>query len=393
MQLDGVRIIDLTRIISGPFCTMLLADMGADVIKVEPLAGDPIREQGDKVEGISWYYASFNRNKRSIILDFRSAEGMQQIEELLRGADVVVENFRPGVMAKMGLGWERLQEISPGIIHTSINGFGTSGPYASRPAFDFIAQAMSGFMTMNGTDDTGPMRTALPISDLVAGNYAALGTVAALYRRRETGKGEQVSASLLGSLLSYGAFVSANYLASGEQMDPSGNDHPLVAPYGLFNANDGVIAIAPSNDGVLVKFLRVLGLESIMQDPRFATNSARVLRRTEVNALVNEVISRKPRAHWIEILNEAGVPCGNLMGLEEAYQDPQVLHEEMILTVEHPGHGQVKMLGFPIKFRNEPCTIRRPAPLLGGDAEEILGESDAELSENEAMRISTGLMR
>lgn len=377
MQLAGVRIIDLTRIISGPFCTMLLADLGADVIKVEPPAGDPVREQGVKVDGLSWYFASFNRNKRSVELDLRSPDGMAALVTLLKDADVVVENFRPGVMDQMGLGWTRLQEISPGIIHTSINGFGDSGPYESRPAFDFIAQAMSGFMSMNGTEETGPMRTALPISDLIAGNYAALGTVAALYRRKETGCGEQVSASLLGSLMSYGAFVSANYLACGEQLPPTGNDHPLVAPYGLFHACDGVIAIAPSNDGVLMKLLRVLGLSDITKDPRFASNAERVKRREEINALVNGVVGTQTKEYWIDVLNEAGVPCGMVLRLEDVYRDPQVVQQQMLIEVDHPGHGPVKMVGFPVKFRNEPCQVRFPAPDLGRHTGELLQETGA----------------
>ncbi|MBN3754360.1 CoA transferase [Paraburkholderia sp. Tr-20389] len=387
MQLDGVRVIDLTRIISGPFCTMLLADMGADVVKVEPPAGDPVREQGVKVDGLSWYFASFNRNKRSIEIDLRSQEGMDTLIALLKSADVIVENFRPGVMDRMGLGWERLQAISPGIIHTSINGFGDSGPYASRPAFDFIAQAMSGFMSMNGTQETGPMRTALPISDLISGNYAALGTVAALYRRKETGRGEQVSASLLGSLLSFGAFVSANYLASGTQPVPTGNDHPLVAPYGLFDASDGVIAIAPSNDGVLLKLMAVLGLSETLNDRKFANNAERVRRRSEINGLVNEVTMRQTKAHWISVLNDAGVPCGTVLGLEDVYQDPQVLHQELLLEVDHPGHGSVKMVGFPLKFRNEPCKVRRPAPELGGQTDEILEETLTTMREERVERV------
>ncbi|KAK45356.1 carnitine dehydratase [Caballeronia jiangsuensis] len=380
MQLDGVRVIDLSRIISGPFCTMLLADFGADVVKVEPPGGDPVRQQGAIIEGMSWYFASFNRNKRSIELDLRSLQGLETLRALLRDADVLVENFRPGVMDQMGLGWDALQALSPGIIHTSINGFGTTGPYAKRPAFDFITQAMSGFMTMNGTSSTGPMRTAVPISDLIAGNYAALGTVAALYRRKTTGQGEQVSTSLLSSMISLGSFVSANYLASGEQMPPTGNDHPLVAPYGLFTASDGDIAVAPSNDGVLRRLFQALGLIHLIDDSRFSSNASRVSRRAEINSLINEVVCTQPRSHWIAVLNEAGVPCGTVMNLDEVYRDPQVLHQEMVLEVEHPGRGTVRMTGFPIKFRNEPCEIRHHAPDLGDNTEEILEELASKLA-------------
>jgi len=375
MQLTGIRVVDLTRIISGPFCSMLLADMGADVIKIEPPEGDPVRQQGVILEGMSWYFAACNRNKRSVRLDLRSKEGMAALKHLLQTADVVIDNFRPGVMDAMGLDWDTLNTLSPGIIHTSINGFGETGPYAKRPAFDFIAQAMSGFMSMNGTPDTGPMRSGLPISDTVAGTYAALGTVAALFRRTQTGQGERVCASLVDSLLSYGAFASANFLATGEQAPTTGNDHPLVAPYGLFTAFDGDIAVAPSNDMVYGKLLTALGLTHLHDDPRFANNAARVKHRAQINAAINAVTQHHPKSHWIDVLNRAGVPCGTVMSLAEVYDDPQIRSQEMVLDVPHPGHGTVRMNGFPLKFKQAPCGIRHPAPDLGADTADILRET------------------
>lgn len=374
MQLEGIRIIDLTRIISGPFCTMLLADLGADVIKIETPDGDPVRAQGEIIEGMSWYFAAFNRNKRSVVLDLRSSEGQTALRQLIRQADVVVDNFRPGVMEAMGLGWEQLQELSPGIIHTSITGFGADGPYAQRPAFDFIAQAMSGFMSLNGDEQSGPMRTAVPISDLVAGNYAALGTVAALVRRARTGKGERVGAALVDGLVSYGAFSTSNFLANGQLPPVTGNDHSLVAPYGLFAASDGEIAVAPSNDAVYRKFMHALGLQALLDDPRFVTNALRVRHRAQINALISQVTVHQPKAHWVEVLNAAGVPCGLVQNLAEVFADPQVVHQQMVLDVEHPGHGTVRMTGFPIKFAEQPCTVRRPAPDLGVHTQEVLQE-------------------
>jgi crotonobetainyl-CoA:carnitine CoA-transferase CaiB-like acyl-CoA transferase len=371
-HLEGIRVVDLTRIISGPFCTMHLADLGAEVIKVEPADGDPVRQQGEQVAGLSWYFAAFNRNKRSICLDLRSAEGLAALKKLIATADVIVDNFRPGVMEQMGLDWATLQRLSPGIVHTSVNGFGETGPYRDRPAFDFIAQAMSGFMTLNGTPDTGPLRTGIPISDLVAGMYAALGTVAALLRRKTTGQGERVSTSLLDGMVSLGAFMSANFLASGQLPVPTGNDHAMVSPYGLFTAADGEIALAPSNDGVYAKLLKTLGLEYLRDDARFATNADRVARRGEINAILNEVLATRPRAHWIEVLNAAGVPAGVVQDLREAYADPQVRAQEMVLEVDHPGHGPVRMTGFPMKFAQAPCRVRLPAPRLGADTEEVL---------------------
>ncbi len=373
-QLEGVRVVDLSRILSGPFCTMHLADLGAEVIKVEPPEGDPIRQQGQSIEGLSWYFAAFNRNKRSICLNLRSAEGMEALRKLIATADVVVDNFRPGVMDKMGLGWDALQALKPGIIHTSISGFGQSGPYAHRPAFDFIAQSMSGFMALNGTRESGPLRTGIPISDLVAGTYAALGTVAALMRRNRTGRGERVSAALVDGLLSYGAFSSAHYFATGEVPEPVGNDHSLVAPYGLFTAADGDIAIAPSNEGVYNKLMKALNLQHLKDDPHFVTNAARVKNRAHVNAVLNEVLRQQPISHWVEMLNEAGVPTGVVQDLAGAYSDPQVLSQDMLLEVEHPGHGTVKMTGFAMKFRDAPCQVRLPAPDLGSDSATLLRE-------------------
>ena len=374
MQLEGIRIIDLTRIIAGPFCTQLLADLGADVIKVETPDGDPVRAQGEIVDGMSWYFATFNRNKRSVALDLRSDEGLATLRRLISKADVVVDNFRPGVMQAMGLDWETLTQLSPAIIHTSITGFGVDGPYAQRPAFDFIAQAMSGFMSLNGDERSGPMRTAVPISDLIAGHYAALGTVAALVRRARTGQGERVGAALLDGLISYGAFSSANFLASGQLPPVTGNDHSLVTPYGLFAASDGEIAVAPSNDSVYRKLMRALGLDAQLQDPRFASNALRVRHRPQINALINQVTVHRPKAHWIDVLNAAGVPCGLVQNQAEVFSDPQVLHQQMVLDVPHPGHGNVRMTGFPIKFDQQPCAVRRPAPDLGAHTEEVLRE-------------------
>jgi crotonobetainyl-CoA:carnitine CoA-transferase CaiB-like acyl-CoA transferase len=383
MHLQGVRVVDLSRILSGPFCSLLLADMGAEVIKVEPPGGDPLRGQGAIVEGLSWYFAACNRNKRSIVLNLRSVSGKAALCRLIATADVLVDNFRPGVMADLGLNWPQLSTLRPGIIHTSVTGFGERGPYADRPAFDFIAQAMSGFMSCNGTPETGPMRTGAPISDLVAGLYAALGTVTALYRRVQTGRGEQVAVAMVDGLLSLGAFLTANFFATGQPPVPTGNDHALVAPYGLFTAQDGEIAIAPSNDGVYARLLTALDLEALREHPDFRTNDLRVQHRAAINARINERTAQAPKAYWIEKLNAAGVPCGVVMNLADACADPQVLSQAMVLTIPHPGHGTVKMTGFPIKFREAPCTMRSPAPELGAHTASVLralGYSDQEIT-------------
>jgi CoA:oxalate CoA-transferase len=387
MHLQGVRVVDLTRILSGPFCSLLLADMGAEVIKVEPPGGDPLRGQGAIVEGLSWYFAAFNRNKRSVLLNLRCASGRAALRRLVATADVVVDNFRPGVMADLGLDWAQLSRLRPGIIQTSVSGFGERGPYADRPSFDFIAQAMSGFMSCNGTPETGPMRAGAPISDLVAGLYAALGTVAALYRRVQTGLGERVAVAMVDSLLSLGAFLTTNFFATGQPPVPTGNDHALVAPYGLFTAQDGELAIAPSNDAVYAKLLAALDLQALHEHPDFRTNDLRVQHRAAINARIGARIAQAPKAYWIEKLNAAGVPCGVVMNLADVFSDPQVVSQEMVLKIPHPGHGTVKMTGFPLKFREAPCTVRYPAPELGAHTASVLralGYSDREITELDA---------
>ena len=258
--LAGYRIVDLTRVLSGPFLTQLLGDLGADVIKVEAPEGDSVRNQGDMREGFSWYFAGFNRNKRSIVLDLKSSEGKAALEALIRSADALVENFRPGVLDRLGFGPERLEALRPGLVTCAVTGFGADGPYKDRPAFDFIAQAMSGFMSTNGGEHDPPLRSGLPVSDLVAGLYGALGVTAALLGRERGGGGEHVDISLNNSMVSLLAYVASNYFATGRVTPRSGNDHPIAAPYGLFETADDPIAIAPNDDVFFGRLMDALDL-------------------------------------------------------------------------------------------------------------------------------------
>ena len=376
MPLSGIRVVDLTRILAGPFCSMLLADMGAEVIKIEPPGeGDPVRRQGVIVEGMSWYFAQFNRNKRSITLDLYADEGKEILARLLERADVLVENYRPGVLERMGFGEARLRELNADLVVASINGYGSTGPYADRPSFDFIAQAMSGFMSVNGKDGQEPMRAATPISDLVAGLYGAFGVACALVSRLGgRTRGQRVESSLVNGLISMMAYLSAQYLATGELPARTGNDHPIAAPYGLYHAADGEVAIAPSTDDVVRRLFRALDIEAMLDRPEFATYGSRLEHRDAVNALVGERIRAHPVDHWIQHLNRAGVPCGRVADLRTVFSDPQVRAQEMVLEVEHPGHGAVRMTGFPVKLSETPCRVRRPAPELGADTEAVLGE-------------------
>ncbi|MFT5450097.1 MAG: CoA:oxalate CoA-transferase [Gammaproteobacteria bacterium] len=370
--LQGIRVIDLTRILAGPFCTMLLADMGADVVKIETAAGDPVRGQGEMVDGYSAYFEQFNRNKRSVVLDLYSNAGKAQLTHLLSDADVVVENFRPGVFAKMGFDTATLEALNPRLIVASVNGYGSSGPYADRPSFDFIAQAMSGFMAVNGDPDGPPRRAAPPVSDLLAGLYCAFGVTCALHARHSSGLGQQVESSLTGGLISMFAYLSAETLATGKSPVRTGNDHPIVAPYGLFRASDGQIAVAPSNDTYVQRFLAAIGLACLLQEPRFADNASRMTHRTELNALIDARTETNTVDHWIAAINEGGCPCGRVMELSEVFKDPQVLAQQMIIESSRAGRAPIKMTGFPVKLSQTPCELRRPAPDLGEHNEEVL---------------------
>ncbi|MFA5537765.1 MAG: CoA transferase [Gemmobacter sp.] len=379
--LSGIRVVDLTRVLSGPFCTMLLGDMGAEVIKIEPPdRGDPVREQGGIRDGLSWYFASFNRNKKSVELDLYTDEGKVLLAELIRTADVLVENFRPGVLAKMGFGPEELERLNPRLVVAGINGYGSTGPYAERPAFDFITQAMSGFMSVNGAEDQPPLRSGQPITDLIAGLYGAFGVVSALRARDLNGRGQHVESTLMNGVLSFMAYLASEHLLTGELPRRTGNDHPLVAPYGLFRASDGEVAVAASNDVVVRRFLRAVGLEHLLDDARFDTNPKRFARRAEIKVMIDARMAAATQAEWIERLNAAGVPSGKVQNLAEVFADPQVAAQEMVIEVDHPGHGAVRMLGFPVKLSETPCNVRLPAPQLGQHNEEILAPLRAMLA-------------
>ncbi|HSH57815.1 MAG TPA: CoA transferase, partial [Halomonas sp.] len=300
-SLAGVRVIDLTRVISGPFCTQILGDHGADVIKVEPPGkGDVVRQQGNMVDGESWYFAQFNRNKRSLTLDLRSDEGKQILHRLLEDADVLVENFRPGVLSKMGLDDDTLRQRYPRLVVGRINGFGSSGPYRDRPAYDFIAQAMSGFMGVNGTATGEPMRAAPPISDMVASQNLAFGICAALVRRATTGQGDIVETALTNGLIAMMGYLAAEYFATDRVPARTGNDHPMLYPYGLFTARDGEVAIAPSNDTMVERFLGALDMLYLLDDERFADNRQRMAHREPLREILNAVIKTRSVDEWIE---------------------------------------------------------------------------------------------
>ena len=386
MPLTGVRVLDLTRVLSGPFCTMLLADLGADVIKVESPEGDSVRAAGAIRNGLSWYFAAFNRNKRSVRLDLRKPQGREVLARLIERADVLVENFRPGVLVRLGFDADRLRQLRPSLVTCSINGFGSTGPYRDRPAFDFIAQAMSGFMSVNGGPDDPPLRTGVPISDLIAGLYAALTITASVRRAQATGQGQQAEVSLTNGMISMLAYLASDFFATGSVPPRAGNDHPIAAPYGLFATKDGKLALAPPGNAFFGRLADALGEPGLKDDPMYSTQSARVANRAQINAIVGGKLARETTAHWVRVLNAAGVPCGPVHRVDEVFDDPQVRAQQMVLEIDHPGYGMVRMLGFPMKLSETPCRVRRPAPRLGEHSDELLGELGYSDGERQALR-------
>ncbi|MSP05453.1 MAG: CoA transferase [Acetobacteraceae bacterium] len=374
LPLARMRVIDLTRVLSGPFCSMILADLGAEVIKVEtPGEGDPVRAQGDMRDGLSWYFASFNRNKKSITLNLRDPAARDILRKLLTDADAVVENYRPDVMAAMGFGPEELAKINPRLVSGSISGFGATGPYKDRPSFDFIAQAMSGFMSLNGPEGTPPVRAGNPISDLAAGLYCALGVVSLLLRRERGGAAGAASTSLTGAMIGMLGFAAANHLATGKLPPRTGNDHPVASPYGMFRTSDGEIAIAPPGEAMYRRLLNALDAEELAGRPEFATNADRFANRAAINAEIEARTMRHTTAHWIDVLNAGGVPCGPVMNLAEVFADPQNIAQPVTAALDHPGYGMVEMLTTPLRIDGAVPPLRTPSPGLGEHTDEVLG--------------------
>lgn len=373
MPLTGLKVLDLTRVVSGPFSTMLLADMGADVIKIEATDGDPSRVTGIMGKGENPYFVNLNRNKRIITVDMKKTEGKELIRRMAKASDILVENFRPGVMDRLGLGYKDLSALNPGLVYAAINGFGKSGPYKDRPAFDFIAQAMSGFMSLNGNEQMPPLRVGIPISDTIAGLYTAFGILAALRERDRTGRGQEIQTAMVDSLISMFAFASSAFFATGELPPRNGNDHMVVSPYGLFEAADGPVAIAPSTEKNWLQLCSAIEREDLPADPRFDTQDKRRQNRKEINAIVQERIAARKRDEWIELLNRAGVPCGPVNNLQQVFSDPQVLHQEMVIESPQPT-GPVRMPGFPVKLSQTPARLRRPSPQKGEHSVEVLRE-------------------
>jgi formyl-CoA transferase len=372
--LQDVRIIDLSRVLAGPYCSMLLADYGAEVIKIElPGVGDGTRQWGPPWQGgESAYFLSVNRNKRSLTLDLKAPEGLAILKQLLRDADVLLENFKPGALARMGLDAERLAELNPGLIVASISGYGQTGPYRDRPGYDFAIQAEGGIMSITGPAEGDPHKVGVAIVDITAGLYAASAILAALRHRDRTGEGQWIDVALLDAQIGWLANVAHNYFATGETPARYGNAHPNIVPYETFPTADGALALAIGSDAQYRRFCELAGRPDLWADARFQSNAGRVAHRAELIPLLQEVIKVEKTAVWVARLSAANIPAGAINDVPTALNNPQVRAREMVQTVQHPTAGAIQLLGPVAKLSRTPAQARTAPPLLGADTEEIL---------------------
>jgi crotonobetainyl-CoA:carnitine CoA-transferase CaiB-like acyl-CoA transferase len=378
--LEGIKVIDLTRALAGPYATQMMADGGAEVIKVErPGKGDdsrswgpPFLSEGEAQE--SAYFLSLNRGKRSVELDLKEPEALKRLRGLTAGADVLVENFRPGVMERLGLGEAELEQLNPRLVVLSITGFGEGGPHGHRPGFDQIVQGESGLMSFTGPVGGPPTKVGVPIGDILAGMFGAYGVVSALVERGRSGRGQRVSTSLLGGMIAIHTFQGTRWLLAGQVPGPEGNRHPLIAPYGTFECGDGKINIAVGSEGLWRRFAPLVGLDP--GDERFATNRERVARVEELERAMAPALCGATVDTWMERLDQAGIPAGRILTVDEVYASPQVTHLGLIDEVEHPSLGRLKLPGSPLRYSRTGRGSPLPPPLLGQHNDELLGREE-----------------
>ena len=386
--LQGVRVIDLTRALAGPYATQMLADAGADVIKIErPDGGDDSRSWGPPFVGEgdareSAYFLSINRGKRSVVLDLKEAADLRELRRLIQGADVLVENFRPGVMERLGLGEAELEGLNPRLVVLSITGFGEGGPDGHRPGFDQILQGEAGLMSMTGPAGGPPTKVGVPIGDILAGMFGAFGVSAALLERERSGRGQWVRTSLLAGMIAVHTFQGTRWLLAGEVPSPSGNRHPLIAPYGTYACEDGALNIAVGSEGLWQRFAPLVDLEP--NDARFRTNDLRVARVEELEAAMSPALLAKSMDAWMALLDEAGIPAGRILSLDRVYASPQVAHLGLIEEVEHHALGRLRLPGSPLRYGRSVGGPVRPPPRLGEHNDELRTAADPPATEVES---------
>jgi formyl-CoA transferase len=386
--LDGIRVLDLTRILAGPYCTMFLGDLGAEVVKIEqPGVGDDTRGWGPPfVAGESAYFLSINRNKKSVTLDLKSKRGAELLRRLAEKADVLLENFRPGAMDRLGLGEAQMRGLNPRLIYASLSAFGADGPMKDSPGYDLILQAGAGLMSITGMPDGEPTKVGVAIIDVVAGLMLGKSIVAALFARERSGTGQKIETSLLEAAVASLINVGTNYLVSGEIPGRWGNAHPSIVPFQSFKTSDGYLVVAAASERIWPRLCAALDMAKLADDPRFATNAQRVEHREELIGMLAPAFIKKDTTTWVRLLSGAEVPCSPVQTIDQVFSSPQVLHRKMLVEVKHPKAGTIALAGLPVKLAGTPASVRLPPPLLGEHTEEVLrswlgmdGEEIAEL--------------
>lgn len=372
--LAGVRVLDLSQVMAGPYCTMLLADMGADVIKVEPPEGDSSRRLGAGLEGESPSYWAVNRNKRGIGVNLKDPRGIEICHRLAASADILVENYRPGTLDRLGLGYERLRPLNPGLIYASVSGYGQTGPFAHRGGFDLVAQGESGIMSVTGTPGAPPVKCGVPVCDLGAGLFVTYAILCAYIHRSRTGEGQRVDTSLFEAGIALSVWEATEYFTTGRAPLPTGSAHRLTAPYQAVRCQDGSITIGAATQRTWERLCGGMGLEALLDRPEFATDADRVRHRQALGEIIEAVTVQQPRAHWLRVLEEAGVPCGAVNTYPDVFAHPHTLARDMMQEIDHPVGGRIKQLGPAVKCSGTPARIHRRAPLLGEHTSQVLAE-------------------
>jgi len=373
--LSGVRVLDFTQVMAGPFCAMLLGDLGAEVVKVEPPGGDTTRRMGNRQGMESTGFWAVNRNKRGIVLNLKDPRGQEIVRSLVTRTDILVENYRPGVLDAFGLGDKDLREINPHLIYASISGFGSTGPYAHKGGFDLVAQGMSGIMSITGEVGMPPVKCGIPVTDLGAGLFALQAILAAYIHRLHTGEGQYIDTSLFEAGVALSVWESTQYFSTGEIPEPMGSAHRMSAPYQAIRCADGYLTLGAANQRTWERFAHAIGLPELIDRPEYVDDRRRVQNHHQLAQEIEVVTATKPRSYWLKVLEEVGVPCGPILNYAEVFADPQVQARGMVQEMDHPVGGRIRVLGPAAKLSETPARLSRPAPLYGEHSAEILREA------------------